>query len=223
MLICYHNQSRLVQNDLVYLAFLFSLYETIAEIDVSFDLDESDDDPGGFLTEVPFLQPVPLPVQVDLLAETWCRHRCSERVQATLLDAAIVFSACTTAARIVNDERELATAWLLHSPRQLDSQVLRRAPERLDDLFDRWWDDRDFHLLDDLQDMPPADARRVKNWLGLPNKMIQPMFDALERGRVSPDIGQRLVGLLAPEEISDTVSLLRRPAIRTHPTNDDEG
>ena len=29
----------------------------------------------GYLSEVPFLAQVPLPVQVDLLADTWARHR----------------------------------------------------------------------------------------------------------------------------------------------------
>ena len=34
MLICYHNQARLPQNDLVYLAFTFAAHETVSEIEM---------------------------------------------------------------------------------------------------------------------------------------------------------------------------------------------
>ena len=61
MLICYHNQAPLPQNDLVYLAFQFALHETVAEIELSPDLEDDEDYmPAGFLATIPFLQPVPL-------------------------------------------------------------------------------------------------------------------------------------------------------------------
>ena len=44
MLICYHNQLRLPQNDLVYLAFLFALHETVAEIELLSDFDDDEED-----------------------------------------------------------------------------------------------------------------------------------------------------------------------------------
>jgi hypothetical protein len=50
---------------------------TVAKIDIELyrDTEEEPDYPVGYLSEVPFLEQVPLPVQVDLLAETWARHR----------------------------------------------------------------------------------------------------------------------------------------------------
>ncbi len=208
MLVCYHNQSRLAKNDLVHLAFLFSLHETIAEIEILADIDDGEDLPSGFLVEVPFLQQVPLEVQVELLAETWSRYRCSKQIEATLLDAAVVYAAFMTAARIVNDEPELALAWLADEGRKLNHQFLRRARERFEEMFDSWWDDRDFLMLEDFQDMPPEQAQLIKTMLRLPNEMIQPMFDVLERGRVSTDVGEKLEGLLAPEKIQDVVLIL---------------
>jgi hypothetical protein len=59
--------------------------------------EEEPDFTAGYLSEVPFLEQVPLPVEVDLLADTWARHRKPDFVEASLLDAAIVYSACETA------------------------------------------------------------------------------------------------------------------------------
>ena len=42
------------------------------------------------------------------------------------------------------------------------------------------------------------------------SEMIQPMFDVLERGRVSTDVGEKLEGLLAPEKIQDVVLILKK-------------
>ena len=173
MLICYHNQLRLPQNDLVYMAFLFALHETVAEIELLSDFDDDEEDmPAGFLLEVPFLHPVPLQVQVELLGETWSRHRSSTRFEATLLDAAIVYAAIMVATRIVNDEPELAAGWLADDRRKLNPRILHRAPQRLEELFDRWWDDRDFLMLEEFHDLPPEHAEFVKAQMRIPDEMI---------------------------------------------------
>jgi hypothetical protein len=59
----------------VYLAFRLAVEDTLSDIELQQDLDDGLDFPLGFLTEVPILEQVPLHVQVDLLAETWNRHR----------------------------------------------------------------------------------------------------------------------------------------------------
>ncbi|MCY2991999.1 MAG: hypothetical protein NTY19_29585 [Planctomycetota bacterium] len=104
---------------------------------------------------MPFLEQVPLQVQVDLLAETWNRHRQTELIEASLLDAAIVYAACQTAARIIEDMRGVTTACLRDGPRQLKTRIFRRATHRLENMFDAFWDDDDFLLIDELQDLPP--------------------------------------------------------------------
>ena len=209
MLVCYHNQSILPEDDLVYLAFLFSLNETIADIEIYSDLND-DDVPCGFLAMVPFLHAVPLQVQVELLGETWSNHRHENQFQATLLDAAIVYAAFMTASRIIDDEPGLAADWLADNILKVNSRIIHRAPERLESLFDCWWDDRDFLMLDDFQDMPPEQAKSIRMMMRLPEAMIEPMFDVLERGRVLPNVGDKLKGLISPEEIQNVVLILLR-------------
>jgi len=77
----------------VYLAFRLAVEDTLSDIELQQDLDDDQDFPLGFLTEVPILEQVPLHVQVDLLAETWNRHRQNQLIEASLLDAAVVFAA----------------------------------------------------------------------------------------------------------------------------------
>ena len=60
-------------------------------------------EPLGLLMEAPFLGQVSPPVQVDLLADTWTRHRKAELIEASRLDAALVYAACMTAGRVSND------------------------------------------------------------------------------------------------------------------------
>ena len=110
MLTCYGDTMRLPQNDLAYVAFRLALQETLTDIELYRDLEEEPDVPTGYLSEVPFLEQVPLPVQVDLLAETWARHRQPDLIEASLLDAAIVYAACKTAGRIINDMPEVVVA-----------------------------------------------------------------------------------------------------------------
>jgi len=110
MLTCYGDTVRLPQNDLAYVAFRLALRETLTDIELYRDLEEELDVPAGYLSEVPFLEQVPLPVQIDLLADTWARHRKPDLIEASLLDAAIVFAACQTAGRIICDMAEVTVA-----------------------------------------------------------------------------------------------------------------
>jgi hypothetical protein len=55
--------------------------------------------------------------------------------------SAIVYAACMVATRIVNDQPELAAAWLTDGRQKINPRILHWASERLDDLFDRWWDE----------------------------------------------------------------------------------
>ncbi|MGO8750441.1 MAG: hypothetical protein ACLQNE_31225 [Thermoguttaceae bacterium] len=156
MLTCYGDNVRLPQNDLVYVAFRLALQETLSDIEIQRDLEEEPDSPVGYLTEVPFLAQVPLPVQVDLLADTWARHCKPDLIEASLLDAAVVYAACETAGRIIKDMPEVAIAWLRDGPRKVSPRIIKRAAHRLEDLFEAFWDDRDFLLIEEFQDLPPT-------------------------------------------------------------------
>src|SRR5208283_1244747 len=111
MLTCYGHTVRLPQNDLAYLAFRLAVQETLTDIELCRDLEEDEPDfTAGYLSEVPFLEQVPPPVQIDLLADTWARHRQPDFIEASLLDAAIVYAACETAGRIICDMPEVTGA-----------------------------------------------------------------------------------------------------------------
>jgi hypothetical protein len=210
MLTCYGDTVRLPQNDLAYVAFRLALQETLTDNELHRDLeDEAPDFPAGYLSEVPFLEQVPLPVQVDLLADTWAKHRQPDLIEASLLDAAVVYAACETAGRIIHDMPEVAVAWLHGGPRKVSARIIKRAPQRLEELFEAFWDDQDFLLIEEFQDLPPDHARQLKDMLRIPDEMIEPMYAALERWNVSPNVAVNLVGLLTDAEIVEAMPLLR--------------
>jgi hypothetical protein len=171
-------------------------------------LEEEPDVPAGFLSEVPFLEHVPLHVQVDLLGETWNRHGQTELVEASLLDAAIVYAVCNTAARIIEDMPEVAAVCLQDGPRPLKPRILRRAARRIANMFEKFWDDDDFLLIGEWADLPPDQADEIKAVMRIPNEVIQPMYDALARWHVSPDVAANLQGLLTDDEIAEAMALL---------------
>jgi hypothetical protein len=197
------------QNDLAYLAFRLALQETLTDIELYRDLEEEPDVPTGYLSEVPFLEQVPLPVQVDLLAETWVKHHKPDLIEASLLDAAIVYAACETAGRIINDMPEVVVAWLKGGPRKVPPSIIKRASHRLEELFEDFWDDQDFLLIEQFQDLPPDHARQLKDMLRIPDEVIEPMYAALERWNVSANVAGNLVGLMTDAEIAEVLPSLR--------------
>ena len=127
MLTCYGHTNRLRRSNLVYLAFRLAAEDTVSDIELQQELDEDQDCPLGFLSEVPLLELVPLQVQVDLLAETWNRHRRNQLIAASLLDAAVVFAAFETAKRIIRDMLQHDILW---SPALRGGVLLRSAMRR---------------------------------------------------------------------------------------------
>ena len=124
---CDGHEVQLPQNALAYVAFRLALQETLTDIELQRDLHEEPDSPLGCLSEVPFLEQVSLPVQVDLRADAWDRHCNPDLIEASLLDAAIVYAACETAGRIIDDMPEVAAAWLQPHGIILGDVSLRRA------------------------------------------------------------------------------------------------
>ena len=208
MLTCYGHSVCLPQTDLAYLAFRLALQETLSDIELHLDLEEDPDPPAGYLTEVPFLGQVPLPVQVDLLADAWARHRRPEPSEASLLDAAVVYAAYMTASRIIDDMPDVAVAMLRDGPHKVDPRIIRRASVRLEEMFEGFWDDLDFLLVDQWQDLPPEHAQHIKELLRLPDEVLEPMYEALRRWRVSPDVAANLEGLLTDAEIRESMPML---------------
>lgn len=206
MLTCYAHTCRLPRGDLTYMAFRLSLLDTVEEILMYQDLKEAPDETAGFLLHVPILEGVPLEIQIDLLAEVWARQHQRKLIEANLLDAAIVYAVCEEAARIVHDEAELAEAYLRGGPRKPKVKLGKRLAERFESLFDDFWDDIDFLSLSDWQDLDADHVAALKQVLRFPDD--QPIYDALERGRVSSELESNLRGLLTPSEIREVVGLL---------------
>src|SRR5262245_56793197 len=97
MLTCYGHEVRLTQNDLAYVGFRLAALDTLCQLEISQGPGGDDEDPFGYLVEVPLLERVAPAVQVDLLADAWRRHRDTALHQASLLDAAVVYAAFGTA------------------------------------------------------------------------------------------------------------------------------
>ena len=205
MLTCYGHSCRLPQGELTYLAFRLAVLDTFEEILICKDSDERPDAAAGFLVYVPILAEVPAAVQIDLLAEVWSRQQASDLTEASLLDAAIVYAVCEDAARIIRDEPEIAELYLKDGPRRIKTRLTLRTAERLEPLFDDFWDDLDFLSLSDLQDMDAEHVAAFKQLMRFPDD--EPIYDALAQGRVSPVLASNLEGLLSPQEIAEVVSV----------------
>ena len=203
MLTCYGHSCQLPQGELTYLAFRLALLDTFEEILICRDSRDEPDTAAGFMVYVPILAEVPAAVQIDLLAEVWSRQRAAALTAANLLDAAVVYAVCEDAARIIRDEPEIARLYLRDGPRKIKTKLTRRTAERLEQLFDNFWDDVDFLTLSDWQDMDAEHVAALKHLMRIPDD--QPLYDALARGQVSPRLAANLEGLLTAQEIEEVV------------------
>jgi hypothetical protein len=206
MLTCYGDKVKLPQTDLVYVGFRLAVLDTLCQMDICHG--SGDEEIYGYLAEVPLLEQVAPAVQVDLLADAWSRHQAPELHEASLLDAAVVYAAFCTAGRVVNDEFELAEAWLKAGPRPVRRRLGSRIAERLHDLFFEFWDDEDFLSLSTLQDLTPEHARQVRELMRWSDKTIQEMEQVLTRWRASAAVLTNLEGLLTAKEIQGYGRLL---------------
>ena len=209
MLICPYNDAKLKNSKLLYLALRLSVEETLLWIE-HFKDEYSDppDGPYGFLIEVPFLENVAPPVQVELIASLWHRHSLKKQVDATLLDAAVLFAACETAKRIIADEPEIVRFFLKSGPLRERFRIDSRTLEGLDRLFYCFWDDLDFLSVGDLQDMPPDYVRAMRRQFTISEEEVDLLYRALERAKPSPSTYLHLRGLQTAKEIRQTRRLI---------------
>ena len=209
MLICYGGRSRFPQSVLAYAAFRLAACDTLAAFELPVDLSDGAELDLGYLAEVPFLEQCPLLVQLDLLADVWNRHRRRQRFHASLLDAAVVYAACHTTARLSEYDPKWTAAYLRSGPRKANPRVARGAAPRLTAMFDDFWDDYDFLLLEDMQDLAPDLADAIKLQLGLTEDCVQPLYEALGRAYPSSELAANLDGLLNADEIQAARRWLR--------------
>ncbi|MGH7199658.1 MAG: hypothetical protein ACREJB_03575 [Planctomycetaceae bacterium] len=207
-----HIETRpLPQTSLSYLAFRVAFHETLERLTLARQMGE-EDGCFGYLTEAPFLRGVPPQVQLDVLADTWSRHTARERFAATVIDEAVIYAACETAAFLAEEEPAGLRGFLRGGPLKVHLQPGPFLAAELRSLHLNLPGDGDFLLLTQFEDLPPREARRMKRHFGLKRSRCEPLFDLLGRWHVAPGLSERLIGLLTPREIaraSDLVGVRR--------------
>lgn len=191
------------RNDLTYLAFRVSFQETLERIVLSRQVQDGNE-VFGYLTEVPFLRGVAPHVQLDLLAETWEKHRSRRRHDASLVDESVVYAVCETAARIAEHEPTVITHCLITGPRQCRVHVDGFLPGELRNVHLTLANEGDFLLISQFEDMLPEDAQQMKEQFHLAPERIEMMFEALARWTMQPRLHERLEGLITEREMTRT-------------------
>ena len=155
---------------------------------------------AAYLGEVPILREVPLPVQIELLAETWDRHLSPKEHAATLVDEAVIYAVCEFAATLCEVAPGRINACLRGGPMDVSIPVDEQLASELRRLYLRLSNDGDFLLIGQLLDMPPEEARDWKERLGLDDAEIESMFDLLGRWHIGPEVLGNLTGLVSVSE-----------------------
>lgn len=201
----------LPQTDLTYFAFRVAFCDTLERITLAEQARMGHDVTLGYLTEVPFLRNVTPRVQLDLLLETWDRHYSDERSLGTLMDEAVIYAACETAARLVKSDGKSIRRFLRGGPRPLFPVLDERLSESLHALHVNLSSQGDFLLISQFQDLPPDEARVLKAKFRLADTACEPLFDALGQWHVNPGFVTRAKGLLTSPEATKVAAILQLP------------
>ena len=206
-------QSPFPQSTLSYVALRVAFLQTFEIFSHQKQLLDESLESRGYLCEVPFLQEVAPAVQLELLASTWHKHQSREIHRSDLIDESVIYAACEVTARAVENDPESVLRSLIDGPVKvtvpLDSYFAREI--RL--LYLELPNDCDFLLVSQFLDLDPEDAIDQKLQLGLdPNRML-PMFEALGRWHISPQIIGCLRGLLTEAELARVATILRVPCL----------
>jgi hypothetical protein len=205
----------LPQTDLTYFAFRVAFCDTLERFVLAEQARLGSDASFGYLTEVPFLRNVTPRVQLDLLLDTWSRHYDQDQTAAaTLLDEAVVYAVCETAARVVKADRKAVRRFLRGGPRPLYPVLDEQLGESLHAMHVNLSNEGDFLLISQFQDLPPDDAKSLKAKFRLDEAACEPLFEALGRWRVSANFAAKAKGLLTPQEAVKVANILQitRPA-----------
>ena len=200
----------LPQSSISYLAFRIAFCETMERITLAQQVG-GDVDGFGFLTEVPFLQAVPPRVQLDLLAETWSRHLSETPEDASLLDESVIYSVCETSSQLVKHQPKTVELFLKAGPLDAQMPVDHRLAANLQGLQLSLSNAGDFLMISQFEDLPPEEARSLKQQFGMDEARLDVMFEILGRWHVSPEFLVNCRGLLVPAEIERVRRVLQLP------------
>lgn len=198
----------LPRTDLTYAAFRAAFRETLERLVLA---RQFDDDPWhcfGFLTSVPFLKAVPPRVQLDLLSGTWHRHVCSQYFEATLVDEAVIYATCETAARLACEAPDDLARLLDDGPQRLNRGVDDGLADALKQLHMALDCEGDFLLVSQFEDLPPDEARQLKDQFCFEDGRLEELLDVLAHWHVAPGFRERLEGLLTSRESDQAVQIV---------------
>jgi hypothetical protein len=207
-------QTPLPQTWLSYIAFRVAFGETFGQLSLNLHFGGDDSQPFGYLCEVPFLQEVAPAVQLDLLTATWQKHHSEEEHQSNLLDESVIYAACETTARLVETEPDSVVEILQRGPVASTVAVDPYLAREVRTLYLQLPSEADFLIISQYLDMDPDRAIKSQLEIGIDPKQKGPLFDALGRWHVQPQMTSRLGGLLTDHEatqVAATLKLLRQP------------
>lgn len=202
------NAKVLPASDLLYAAFRLALLDTLERIALAEQLEVSDR-PFGYLTQVPFLRDVHPGVQLDQLLLTWSRQMTCEVQTADLLDEAVLYAICESAAQIIRCDRQAAARILKSGPFPCSMVIGSQLADSIQKLHLQYTGEGNFLLLSQFLDIPPEESARLKLEYGIGPEFTDSMFDILARYRVSPLLAERSRGLLTPAEVRELFGVLR--------------
>lgn len=202
----------LPQTCISYVAFRIAFCETLERITLAKQVGGHIDG-FGFLTEVPFLLGVPPQVQLDLLAETWTKHLSEKPEEATLIDESVIYAICETSSYLVQHQPRTVRSFLKGGPLEVDLKVGQSLATELQGLHLNLSNAGDFLMVSQFEDMPPEEARSLKQQFGMDETRLEPMFEVLSRWHPRPNFLNGLHGLLLPREIERANRVLDLPSL----------
>jgi hypothetical protein len=188
-------------NDLSFVTFVTTAYRDLIRLQLSFEPTERSllrRETHGFLHNVPILSHLSLPVQVDLLAQTWSRHYARRVFRANLLDGAVIFAACRDVAEAFQGDPSF-TLIKRDITRDIDIRLDKWTFGHISTLYGRWWGSFEPGLVHSLSDVE-----------GFPQRMAAPLEEAQHLTAVSSNVARNLSGLMPPAEIGHWVRVLTR-------------
>lgn len=201
-------EHHLPYSERVYIAFRIAFLETQERLILAEQLDLGSHRSFGYLTHVPFLRCVPAQVQLDLLLEVWDKHLSKEVFPANYLDEAIVYSACETAAHLIQSDPQHAERLIGSGPLRSAMKVNHTTAAQFQQLHIDYTGEGHFLLISQYQDLPPEKATRFKEQFGIIMGKTDSLYDALSRWNVQAGFADKACGLLTDQEISELSSLV---------------
>lgn len=202
----------LPQTCISYVAFRIAFCETLERLTLAKQVGGHLDG-FGFLTEVPFLQAVPPQVQLDLLAGTWAKHLSESPQEATLLDESVIYAVCETSSHLVDHQPKTVGSFLKNGPLEVNLNVDHHLATELQGLHLNLSNAGDFLMISQFEDIPPDEARSLKQQFGMEESRLEVMFEVLERWHPESNFLSNLQGLMMPREIERTGQILNLPSV----------